>query len=114
MIKHTIVYDDNKGILVVIMPVYAIEEAILVAAAVVKIPIFSLYPYSKIRTGSRVGKVGMGSILVPSIFNYWGSRCTQIMLVQMINDRLNIACHVGNILFLLSRVSSCNFFSFPD
>ena len=31
MIKHAIVYDDNKSILVVIMPVYAIEAAILVA-----------------------------------------------------------------------------------
>ena len=29
MIKHAIVYDDNKGILVVIMPVYAIEAAYL-------------------------------------------------------------------------------------
>ena len=31
MIKHAIVYDDNKGILVVIMPVYAIGVAIFFA-----------------------------------------------------------------------------------
>ena len=29
MIKHAIVYDDNKNILVVIMPVYVIEAAYL-------------------------------------------------------------------------------------
>ena len=43
VIKHAIVYDDNKSILVVIMPVHTIEAAILVAATVVKIPIFCLY-----------------------------------------------------------------------
>ena len=42
MIKHAIVYDDNKSILVVIMPVYAIEAAILVAAAVVKMRLYFL------------------------------------------------------------------------
>ena len=36
MIKHAIVYDDNKGILVVIMPVYAIGVAILVATTCTK------------------------------------------------------------------------------
>ena len=39
--KHAIVYDDNKSILVVIMPVYAIEAAILVAAVVVKMVLYS-------------------------------------------------------------------------
>ena len=36
MIKHAIVYDDNKSILVVIMAVYAIGVAILVATTCTK------------------------------------------------------------------------------
>ena len=73
MIKHAIVYDDNKGILVVIMPVYAIGAAILIAATVVKMVSYFSMQCSKICTGPTVVKVGMGSILVPSIFRYRGS-----------------------------------------
>ena len=73
MIKHAIVYDDNKSILVVIMPVYAIGAAILVAMRLRRRSSKAFYPYNEKATGPTVGKVGMGSILVPSIFRYWGS-----------------------------------------
>ena len=48
-----------------------------------------------------------------SLFSDFGVPDIQ-MLVQRINDRLNIAYHVGNILFLLSLVFSCKILSFPD
>ena len=73
MIKHAIVYDDNKSILVVIMPVYAIGAAIFFALRLRRRSSKAKNRHTFTSTGPRVVKVGMGSILVPSIFRFWGS-----------------------------------------
>ena len=56
-----------------VMSIYAIEAAILVAMHLRRRSSKALYPYNQKATGCRIVKVGMGSILVPSIFRYWGS-----------------------------------------
>ena len=73
MIKHAIVYDDNKSILVVIMPVYAVEVAIFFAMCLQRRGCKAKNRHTYESTGPRVGKVGMGRFLIISIFGYWGS-----------------------------------------
>ena len=53
MIKHAIVYDGNKGILVVIMSVYAIGVAILVATTCTKMVVKKCTSWYMIRAKCR-------------------------------------------------------------